>query len=55
MEDPAVAMEDHPTVAVAADPASLGISHEFSVEYGLGWGFWWGWTVFGLGLPMSFD
>jgi len=52
MEDPAAAMEDYRTAAVAADPVPLGI---FSVEYGLGWVFWWGWTIFGLGLPVSFD
>ena len=34
----------------AADPAPLGFSRKFSVEYGLGWVFWWVWTVFGLGL-----
>ena len=48
-------MEDHWAVAVAADLALLGISHEFFVEYGLGWVFQWVWTVFGLGLPVSFD
>ena len=37
----------------AADPASLGISREFSIEYGLGKVFQWVWTTFGLGLPMG--
>ena len=55
MEDPMAAMEDHWAAAVAADTAPLGISHEFSVEYDLGWVFRWVWTVFGLGLLMSFD
>lgn len=55
MEDPTATMEDHWAVAVAADLALLGISHEFFVEYGLGWVFQWIWTVFGLGLPVSFD
>ena len=55
MEDPTVAMEDYRTAAVAADPVPLGISCEFSIEYGLGWVFRWGWTIFGLGLPVSFD
>ena len=49
MEDSAVAMEDPmaadwaATVAAdqAANPTSLGISREFSVEYGLGWVFRW--------------
>ena len=53
MEDPAAAMEDYRTAAVAADPVPLGISHEFSIEYGLGWVFWWVWTIFGLGFPVS--
>ena len=61
MEDPAVVMED-PTatdraaveaVDPAVDPALLGISHEFSIEYGLGWVFQWVCTVFGLGLPVG--
>ena len=39
----------------AVDPAPLGFSRKFSVEYGLGWVFWWVWTVFGLGFLMSFD
>ena len=39
----------------AADPAPLGISREFFVEYGLGWVVQWVWTVFGLGFPVSFD
>ena len=61
MEDLAAAMKD-PTVAdwvaseatdPAADLAPLGISREFSIEYGLGWVFWWAWTVFGLGLPVG--
>ena len=55
MKNPVAAMEDHRAVEVAADPALLGISHEFSVEYGLGWVFRWVWTVFGLGLLVSFD
>ena len=55
MEDPVAAMKDHQVVAVAVDPAPLGISREFFVEYGLGWVFRWGWTIFGLGLPVSFD
>ena len=38
-----------------ADPALLDISREFSVEYGLGWVFRQVWTVFGLGLLVSFD
>ena len=33
------AMEDYRTAAVVADSVPLGISHEFSVEYGLGWVF----------------
>nr|POE74895.1 hypothetical protein CFP56_22093 [Quercus suber] len=53
MEDPAAAMEDHRAAAVAADLASLGISCEFSIEYGLGWVFRWGWIVFGLGLLVA--
>ena len=63
MKDPAAAMEDPmvanwaATVAVdrAVDPAPLGISREFSVEYGLGWVFRWVWTVFGLGFSVSFN
>ena len=50
MEDPTTA---DPTVAEAVDLAPLGISSEFSVEYGLGWVFQWVWTVFGLGLPVG--
>ena len=63
MEDPVATMEDltiaDQAAAVAAnwvaDPASLDISREFSVEYGLGWVFRQVWTVFGLGLLVSFD
>ena len=63
MEDPTTAMEDlttanqAATVATnwAADPAPLGISREFFIEYGLGWVVQWVWTVFGLGFPVSFD
>ena len=55
MEDPTATMEDHRAVAMAADPAPLGISHEFSVEYGLCWVFQWVWIVFGLDLLVSFD
>ena len=38
MEDP-TAVDRVTVVAVdqVADPAPLGFSHEFSVEYGLGW------------------
>ena len=39
----------------AVDPVPLGFSRKFSVEYDLGWVFWWVWTVFGLGFSMSFD
>ena len=51
MEDP-VATNRAGAVAAdwAANPTPLGISHEFSVEYGLGWVFRWVWTIFGLGL-----
>ena len=55
MEDLAAAMEDYQMAAVAADSVPLGISREFSIEYGLGWVFRWGWTIFGLGLLVSFD
>nr|POE74899.1 hypothetical protein CFP56_22097 [Quercus suber] len=53
MEDLVATMKDHQAAAVAADPASLGISCEFSIEYGLGWVFQWGWIVFGLGLSVA--
>ena len=49
MEDSAAAIKDPTT----ANRAPLGISHEFSIEYGLGWVFWWVWTIFGLGVPVS--
>ena len=55
MEDSVVAMEDPTTADRVADPVPLGISREFSVEYGSGWVFQWVWTVFGLGFPVSFD
>ena len=55
MEDPVAAMKDLTAADQAADPAPLGISREFSVEYGLGWVFRWVWTVFGLGFLVSFD
>ena len=38
-----------------ANLTPLGISCEFSVEYGLGWVFRWVWTIFGLGFLVSFD
>nr|POE82161.1 hypothetical protein CFP56_74138 [Quercus suber] len=49
---PNTAMEDlaDRATALVANPAPLGISREFFVEYGLGWVFRWGCTVFGLGL-----
>ena len=53
MEDQVAAMEDSMTVDWAANLALLGISREFSVEYGLGWVFQWVWIVFGLDLPMG--
>ena len=63
MEDPAITMEapmaaDRAAAMVAnraADPTPLGISREFSIEYGLDLVFRWVWTVFGLGLSVSFD
>ena len=63
MEDPVAAMEDPTATDQAAtmaadwavDPASLGISRGFFVEYGLGWVFRWVWTVFGLGFLVGFD
>ena len=59
MEDPtaadqaaAVAADRAATNQVAVDrvanPTPLGISREFSFEYGLGWVFRWVWTVCGL-------
>ena len=62
MEDPTVADQEAAVAAdraatnqvaveavdQVADPAPLGISREFSFEYGLGWVFQWVWTVFGL-------
>ena len=48
-------VEDSMVVDRVADPASLGFSCEFSIEYGLGWVFWWVWIVFGLGFLVSFD
>ena len=63
MEDLTIAMEDltaaNRVVAMAVDRAenlaSLGISCELFVEYGLGWVFQWVWTVFRLSFPVSFD
>ncbi|KAK7817056.1 putative lrr receptor-like serine/threonine-protein kinase [Quercus suber] len=60
MEDLVAAMEDLTAADQAAvvaadraiDPAPLGTSREFSVEYGLGWVFWWVWTIFGLGFSV---
>ena len=55
MEDPVAAMKDLTAADQAANPAPLGISRKFSIEYGLDWVFQWVWIVFRLGFPVSFD